>query len=215
MTSSCTAVPSVGSIIDNGNGTITYTPPINFVGSVTITCTVTDNNGATSQSSATVNVSVTNVNDAPVAADDTAQVNQNRSNPVTNKSVLIQVLANDTDIDAGDTLTPATVSNPPTAPQTSRARDRYTPDPDFIGIGHVHLSRRRQSRPVQRSNRDGHRVRVMCSGDEVTAVDGQVEATFVLLTPGFCKPYTLDAVPSSSSSCCSSLRVRAKSTTAA
>jgi hypothetical protein len=114
--------------------------------------------------------------------------------------VLIQVLANDTDIDAGDTLTPATVSNPPNGDaHVEGTAIRYTPDPNFIGTDTFTY---RADDTHAQSNEATVTVtvlRVMCSGEEVTDVDGQVEATFVLLTPGFCKPYTLDAVHSSSS----------------
>ncbi len=56
-------------------GTITYTPPVNFNGTDTFTYTVTDNgttNGGADPQSAvgTVTVTVTEVNDAPVATDD-------------------------------------------------------------------------------------------------------------------------------------------------
>jgi hypothetical protein len=194
-------VPSVGTIIDNGNGKITFTPPLNFVGSVTITCSIKDDQGATSQSSATVNVTVTNVNDPPVAGNDSAQVNQNRSAPVTNSSVLISVLANDTDVDTGDTLAPSAVSDPDHgAAVVEGSAIRYTPDPDFIGTD-----------TFTYSASDGHAlsnpatvtvnvIRVMCSGDAVSDTDGTVTATFVLLTEGVCKPYTIDAVQGTSAS---------------
>jgi hypothetical protein len=174
---------------------------LNFVGAVTITCSIRDSQGATSQSSATVNVTVTNVNDAPVAANDSAQVNQNRTTPATNSSVVIPVLANDTDVDTGDTLTPAAVSDPPHGTAVVEGTTiRYTPDADYIGPdtftyqasdGHTLSNQATVSVDV---------IRVMCSGDAVSDTADAVTATFVLLSPGVCKPYTIDAVSGSTAS---------------
>ena len=82
-------------------GQVVYTPDANFHGTDTFAYTTTD--GATSVGAA-VTVTVTPVNDAPVANADAATV-QVDSNKV------IDVLANDTDVD-GDTLTPELQSNP-------------------------------------------------------------------------------------------------------
>ena len=56
------------------DGTVTYTPTANFVGTDTFTYTVTDGTGGTD--TATVTITVTAVNDAPVAVDDTATVDE-------------------------------------------------------------------------------------------------------------------------------------------
>jgi VCBS repeat-containing protein len=63
----------------------------------TITYTIQDSHGATS--TATVQVTITGVNDAPVTASDTADATKDGAVAV------IDVLANDTDPDTGDTLT--------------------------------------------------------------------------------------------------------------
>jgi VCBS repeat-containing protein len=60
------ATAANGTVVINANGTITYTPRANFNGSDTISYTVSDGKGGTS--SATVAVTVTPVNDAPVVA---------------------------------------------------------------------------------------------------------------------------------------------------
>ena len=58
--------PANGTVVDNGDGTFTYTPTANFNGEDSFTYTVADGNGGSD--TATVNITVTAVNDAPVAA---------------------------------------------------------------------------------------------------------------------------------------------------
>lgn len=84
--------------INNATGAVTYSPFVaNFNGVDTFTYTVTAN-GLTSNL-ATVTITVTPVNDTPVAVADTAT-----GVSATNTPITIQVLANDTDVD-GDALT--------------------------------------------------------------------------------------------------------------
>jgi hypothetical protein len=52
-----------GAVVDNGDGTVTYTPNANFNGADSFTYTVSDGNGGSD--TATVNVTVNAVNDAP------------------------------------------------------------------------------------------------------------------------------------------------------
>ena len=86
--------------VNNATGAVTYSPFVaNFNGVDTFTYTVTAN-GLTSNL-ATVTVNITPVNDAPVAVADTFTGVSS-----TNTPIIIQVLANDTDID-GDVLTVA------------------------------------------------------------------------------------------------------------
>ena len=96
LTVQCNA-PSGWQIVDIGGGKVTIAPPPNFVGEVTIECTVTDSHGATTPSPVTVVVGVANTNDAPVAVDDEGDFN-----PENGPSVTVDVLANDSDIDVGD-----------------------------------------------------------------------------------------------------------------
>nr|WP_250645642.1 Ig-like domain-containing protein [Salidesulfovibrio onnuriiensis] len=77
---------------------MTYTPAANYNGPDTITYTVSDGQGG--ESTATVAVGVTPVNDGPVAVDDTATTAEDT--PVT-----IDVLSNDTDVE-GDALSVVT-----------------------------------------------------------------------------------------------------------
>ena len=86
--------------VNSTTGVVTYTPNANFFGINTFTYNVKDNNGATSNT-ATVTVTVTDVNDPPVAVNDAATTPEDNS-------VVINVLSNDSDVDG--TLVPSTVS---------------------------------------------------------------------------------------------------------
>jgi hypothetical protein len=84
-------------IDDNGVTKIAYTPPANYSGSDAISYTVSD---GTSQATGTVNLTVVAGNTPPVAVDDNGyHVAADSSNNALN------VLANDSDVDVGDTLT--------------------------------------------------------------------------------------------------------------
>ena len=99
-----TTLAGIGTLVMNADGGYTFTPAANYNGPVpTVTYTLTD---GTVTSSSTLTLSVTPVNDAPVAAADLA------STPI-NVPVTVAVLANDKDVD-GDplTVTGATLSNP-------------------------------------------------------------------------------------------------------
>jgi hypothetical protein len=109
LAASVTVVSSVvnGTLVNNGDGSLKYTPNANFSGQDSFTYRVSDGGGLTSNT-ATVSISVTPVPDAPVANDDQASLNPNETSVV-----VINVIANDTDAD-GD-LNPASVtvtSNP-------------------------------------------------------------------------------------------------------
>ncbi|TMQ06211.1 MAG: tandem-95 repeat protein, partial [Deltaproteobacteria bacterium] len=83
-------------------GFATYTPGPDFNGTDAFSYTVADPTGASS--TATVHVTVTPVNDAPVAADDSASTDEDTP-------VAIDALANDSDVD-GDALAIASVTAP-------------------------------------------------------------------------------------------------------
>ncbi len=88
--------PEHGTIVDNNDGTFTFTPDENWNGETNFTYTVSDGEGGTD--TATVSITVDGVNDGPVANDDTASATEDGG------AVTINVLGNDTDLD-GDTLT--------------------------------------------------------------------------------------------------------------
>src|SRR5439155_1130071 len=89
--------PTNGTLTLNANGSFTYTPNANFNG--TDSFTYKANDGAADSNIATVTLTITAVNDAPVASGDAYAVNEDGVLNVAATGVLI----NDTDID-GDTL---------------------------------------------------------------------------------------------------------------
>ncbi|WP_321406233.1 retention module-containing protein [Tolumonas auensis] len=101
-TGKATVAVDYGMLEIHTDGTFTYTHdgsqpviPTNF------TYTITDGQGASSTSTANVGMDVNNVNDVPVAVDDSNSVEENAS---TGREAIYGVLSNDTDAD-GDTLT--------------------------------------------------------------------------------------------------------------
>jgi hypothetical protein len=84
------------------DGTIAYTPETNFNGTGAFSYTVSDGHGGTAIAS--VSVTVTPVNDGPVASDDEATTDESTA-------VTIAVLANDRDPD-GDSLSVSVVTAP-------------------------------------------------------------------------------------------------------
>ncbi|MDO0972854.1 Ig-like domain-containing protein [Mycolicibacterium frederiksbergense] len=117
--------PAHGSLSFDGNGAFVYTPAANYTGTDSFTYTATD--GVGTSSVARVSITVTPVNDAPVAVNDTFTANED--------SVLTgSVLSNDTDID-GNTLTATTVIGPShgTLVLNTDGSFSYTPDADYSG----------------------------------------------------------------------------------
>ncbi|WP_316354888.1 beta strand repeat-containing protein [Devosia sp.] len=114
-----------GTVVVNQNGTITYTPTANYSGSDSFTYTISDGNGGIA--SATVNVTVSAVNDAPVANADAAQVNAGGS-------VVVNVLSNDTDID-GAALSVSALGTPEhgTVSLNQNGTVTYTPTSGYVG----------------------------------------------------------------------------------
>jgi len=91
-----TLIPGVGTITINANGSYAFTPAADYTGAVPIiTYTVSDNAGGTDTS--TLTLTITPVNDPPVAVNDI--VSTPEDTPLTGN-----VLGNDVDVD-GDTLT--------------------------------------------------------------------------------------------------------------
>ena len=67
-----TATASNGTVVVNDNGTITYTPNENYNGADNIVVTATDLSGLTSTKSSDISISA--VNDGPIALDDTSTI---------------------------------------------------------------------------------------------------------------------------------------------
>src|SRR4029079_14153178 len=126
LTHVVTASPLHGTTTVNTDRTITYTPATNYNGPDSFTYTATD--GLATSNTATVSITVKPVNDAPIAGNDTATTNEDTP-------VAISVLANDTDIDPGTTLTPV-VTTGPSHGTTTVNTDRtitYTPATNYNG----------------------------------------------------------------------------------
>ncbi len=122
--------PVNGVLVNNGDGTVTYTPNPDFAGTDSFQYTVANNNGAVSNI-ATADITVTAVNDPPVANDDSTST-------VEDTAVAINVLSNDTDIDGIiDPTTVVVVSGPAngtTAVDPSTGVITYTPSLGFNGV---------------------------------------------------------------------------------
>ncbi|MDH3539411.1 MAG: Ig-like domain-containing protein, partial [Acidimicrobiia bacterium] len=88
------ADPANGSVVDNGDGTVTYTPDPDYAGPDPFTYTVCDPGGLCDTE--TVTMTVDPLNDAPVVVDDPVVVAED-------SVVTVDVLANDVDVD-GDGL---------------------------------------------------------------------------------------------------------------
>ncbi|MBA54801.1 MAG: hypothetical protein CMK89_10140 [Pseudomonadales bacterium] len=125
-----TNAPSNGSTsVNTGTGVITYTPNADFNGSDNFTYTVSDLLGGTS-SDTTVTITVNAVNDAPVASGDVA--NTPEDTPIN-----IDVAANDSDVDTGDsvdTTSLVVVAAPSNGSAVVNAGQiQYTPSANYSG----------------------------------------------------------------------------------
>jgi Ca2+-binding RTX toxin-like protein len=113
-----------GTVVINDDGTITFTPNDDFTGDAEIAYTITDGNGGTDD--AIAKVSVGEVSDAPVAADDTAETDEDT--PVT-----IDVLANDTDADGDPLEVTGATSDDGTVTINDDGTIEFTPNANFNG----------------------------------------------------------------------------------
>ncbi len=119
-----TSATSADGSVSISGGELTFTPNENYNGDTTITYTIDDGRGGTD--TATVNVTVNPVNDAPVAEDDTASTSFG-------VAVVIPVLANDSDVD-GDTLSISALSSPNgTVVDNGDGTVTFTPADGFSG----------------------------------------------------------------------------------
>ncbi|MGM9477963.1 Calx-beta domain-containing protein, partial [Pedobacter sp. GSP4] len=123
LTFTITTPPAHGTLVVNANGTYTYTPAPNYNGADTFTVTVSDGKGGTT--TVTIPVTVTPVNDAPVAT--APAITTNEDTPVNGT-----ITASDVD---GDPLTYA-VTTPPahgTVVVNADGTYTYTPAPNYNG----------------------------------------------------------------------------------
>ena len=118
--------PQHGSVVVNPDKTLTYTPNLNYFGPDSFTYTLSD---GTSTRSATVTLTVTPVNDAPTAAANSYQVDEDGTLTV---AAAEGVLANDVDVE-NTPLTAALVTGPAhgTLTLNNDGSFSYTPTADF------------------------------------------------------------------------------------
>src|SRR6266850_2266164 len=110
--------PANGSLTLNANGSFTYTPNASFNG--TDSFTYQANDGSADSNVVTMTLTVTAVNDAPVASADSYPTSEDT--PLTVAAA--GVLSNDTDID-GDPLTAVLVSGPANGSLTLNANGSF------------------------------------------------------------------------------------------
>ena len=117
--------PDNGTVTQNPDGTLKYTPDPDFNGSDSFTYTITDGNGGTD--TATVNLTVDPENDDPIALDDSDETEKDTA-------IDIDVLTNDFDID-GDTLIVSETGqgSDGTVSINPDGTVKYTPDAGFVG----------------------------------------------------------------------------------
>jgi VCBS repeat-containing protein len=128
--------PSEGAVINNGNGTFSFDPGSGFqdlgtgdTRQVTFTYLATDSHGAGSQTG-TVTVTVTGVNEPPVAVNDSVST-------LRNTTATWDVAANDTDVDGSVVATSVVIVAQPangTLVVNANGTVTYTPDTDFDGV---------------------------------------------------------------------------------
>jgi hypothetical protein len=116
--------PAHGSAVIQGS-TVLYTPVLNYHGSDSFTYTVSDAHGGTD--SASVSITVTSVNDAPVANGDAIAI-------LKDTQVMIPTLANDNDPD-GDSLSVSAVDQPLHGVTIFSSQVvTYTPAANYTGV---------------------------------------------------------------------------------
>ncbi|MDB5335185.1 MAG: outer rane adhesin like protein, partial [Planctomycetaceae bacterium] len=128
LTAGVVSLPQHGTLSLNTDGSFTYTPVANFNGTDSFTYRANDGTG--NGNTATVNLTITAVNDAPVGTSDTYSTTQGVALIVPAAGVL----TNDTDVD-GNSLTATTVTNPThgTLALNSNGSFTYTPTAGFTG----------------------------------------------------------------------------------
>jgi hypothetical protein len=120
--------PANGTLTMAADGSFTYTPNANFNGSDSFTYELQDDRGGTDQ--ATVDITITPVNDAPTGVADNFNVGNAGGLAFTDNALL----ANDYDVE-GDPLTIVAHTNPSSGFLTDDGSGNYfyTPATDFVG----------------------------------------------------------------------------------
>src|SRR5438132_1445274 len=119
-----------GTAVIVGGTNVLFTPATNFNGTATIGYSISDGNGGTA--SALITVTVSGINDPPVAVNDF-------TNTVEDVGVTIQALANDSDVD-GDPLIITSVSPTNGTASISGTNVVFTPAANFNGTATIGYS---------------------------------------------------------------------------
>ncbi|WP_293267770.1 tandem-95 repeat protein, partial [Neptunomonas sp.] len=121
-----TSGPTNGSVVVNPDGTVTYTPNLNYNGADSFEYTVQDNEGNTSNA-ATVNLVIEAIEDVPIAVDDVIDV-------VEDSFVSASLAGNDTESDdGGNVWALATSASNGTIVVNADGTFTYTPIANFSG----------------------------------------------------------------------------------
>ncbi len=117
-----------GTVVDNGDGTLTYTPNADFNGQDSFGYIVTDGRGQSDDASVAITVNA--VNDAPIANDDAIATGLNQALVLS----VASLLANDSDVE-GSALSLASFKQPAhgTLVNNGNGTLTYTPQSGFIG----------------------------------------------------------------------------------
>jgi VCBS repeat-containing protein len=176
LTAVLVAGPSNGVLTLNADGSFSYTPAANFNGSDSFTYKAND--GAADSNVATVSITVTAVNDAPVAVNDAYSTAED--------TVLLVaapgVLGNDSDVD-GDALTAVLVAGPSNGVLTLNADGSfsYTPAANFNGSDSFTYKANDGAADSNVATVSITVFPTLACGDEVIIEGDGVEATYLLL----------------------------------
>ncbi|MDJ0756141.1 MAG: tandem-95 repeat protein [Ardenticatenaceae bacterium] len=121
--------PLSGSVVINPDSSVSYTPTLNFNGSDVFTYTISDDSGLTD--SAVVTVTVTPVEDGPLAVDDLVTTDEDTA-------VTVDALANDLD-DDGDVLSIVALTQPTNGAAVLNADGTVTITPTLNFNGELRL----------------------------------------------------------------------------
>ena len=122
-----------GSVVLNGDGTVTFTPTANYSGAASFTYKVKDAAGLASTNTATVNITVNPINDPPTAVGPDGPFSTNEDTALTIAAA--QLVGNDTDPDVGQALSVASVAGAVngTVLLNSNGTVRFTPTSNYSG----------------------------------------------------------------------------------
>ncbi|WP_158281466.1 golvesin C-terminal-like domain-containing protein [Sediminitomix flava] len=118
--------------VDNATGVVTYTPNANFFGNDSLSYRVANSVGGVSEYQK-IYVTVNPINDLPSAQNDQAEL-------LINSSVVIDVLANDSDIEGLDVSSVTVTSNPQNGQATVNSTTgeiTYTPNSNYSGVDNL------------------------------------------------------------------------------